>query len=206
MASQYCNAISKKTGRSCLGRYCRSGAVALEFAILAIPFFMWVLFIFELGYDLFTQEAFDRALHAAVRQIQTGNAQGVTSGQAFINSYLCPAARGLLECANMSISVTTLTGAQIDYSYAPPPHVPIQGNTVVPFNDGTNGAFCNATPKQSVLVEALYIGPSFIGGLLPGVLSARYNGAMVHPTLSTAAFVVEPYSANPLGKGAAPQC
>ncbi len=189
----------------------RRGAVALEFAILAIPFFMWILFIFELGYDLFTQEAFDSALHSAVRQIQTGRAQtgnpkSVATGQAFIDGYLCPAARGLLECRNMSISVKALPGNLLDYSYLPSPLKTIEHNTITRFNDGANGAFCNAAPKQLIMVQALYIGPSFIAGMLPGLLSARYEGRMAHPTLSTAAFVVEPYSAASPGQGAAPAC
>jgi Flp pilus assembly protein TadG len=203
MLSHYCNVTPRRRTRFAAAR---RGAVALEFAILAIPFFLWIMFIFELGYDLFTQEALDAALQSAVRQIQVGNAQGVTTGQAFITSYLCPATRGLLECGNVSISVTALDATVPDYSYAPMPIIPLNGGQIVPFNDSANGAFCNAMPKQLVLVQALYIGPSFIAGLLPGVLSARYNGSMAHPTLATAGFVVEPYIANPLGTGAAPAC
>jgi len=203
MSSQYCNVTPRKASRRAAAR---RGAVALEFAILAIPFFMWIMFIFELGYDLFTQEALDAALQSAVRQIQTGNAQGVTTGQAFIKSYLCPAARGLLECQNMSISVTALDATVPDYSYTPTPSIELSKGEIVPFNDSAGGVFCNAMPKQLVLVQALYIGPSFIAGLLPGVLSARYGNSMAHPTLATAGFVVEPYVADQLGKGAAPAC
>ncbi len=203
MASLYCNGILRNLSRK---NRSRRGAVTLEFAILAIPFFMWILFIFELGYDLFTQEALDAALQSAVRQIQTGNAQGVKTGNDFIKSYLCPAARGLLECPKMSISVSTLDATELDYSYTPMPIIPLNGTSIIPFNDATGGAFCNAMPKQLVLVQALYIGPSFMAGLLPGVFSATYNGAWAHPTLSTAGFVVEPYVANALGTGAAPAC
>jgi len=168
---------------------------------------LWIMFIFELGYDLFTQEALDAALQYAVRQIQTGNAQGVQTGQDFIKRYLCPAGRGLLECTNMSISVTALDPTLMpDYSFAPMPMIQLNQGQIVPFNDSAGGAFCNAMPKQLVLVQALYIGPSFVAGLLPGVLSAGYNGSMAHPTLATAGFVVEPYVADPLGKGSAPAC
>jgi Flp pilus assembly protein TadG len=205
MASHYCNVASRRSTRR---RTARSGAVALEFAILAIPFFMWILFIFELGYDLFTQEALDAALQSAVRQIQTGNAQNVASGQAFITSYLCPATRGLLECSTgrLSISVTALDATELDYSDTLMPIIQLAGGNIVPFNDATGGAFCNAFPKQLILVQALYIGPSFIAGLLPGVLSAGYNGAMAHPTLATAGFVTEPYTAGNPVQGAAPSC
>jgi Flp pilus assembly protein TadG len=205
MASLYCNGTLRNLNRKAAGR---RGAVTLEFAILAVPFFMWILFIFELGYDLFTQEALDAALQSAVRQIQTGNAQGVKTGNAFIKSYLCPATHGLLECdkGRMSISVSTLDATELDYSYAPMPIIELKGTRIIPFNDATGGVFCNAMPKQLVLVQALYIGPSFMAGLLPGVFSATYNGSWAHPTLSTAGFIVEPYVPSALGTGAAPAC
>jgi hypothetical protein len=219
MASHYCNSVSRKLDRALFPRRARRGAVALEFAILAIPFFLWVMFIFELSYDLFTQEALDTALHVAVRQIQTGNADGATSGQDFINRYLCPATRGLLECdpQHMSISVTLFSPNENqptpsspaafapDYSFVTTGNIP-----TAPFPDGAGSlAFCTAQPKQLVLVQALYLGPSFVAGLMPGVLSGRYtiggSTVTVHPTLSTAGFVVEPYTATSV-TGAAPAC
>jgi Flp pilus assembly protein TadG len=178
----------------------------LEFAILAIPFFTWLLFIFEISYDLFTQEALDAALRTAVRQIQTGNANDLSAtaklgaGQVFVQQYLCPAAHGLLECNNNQLSVSIQeivpSPTQPDFSFFPTA-IPIQNGTVVPFDDSLAGnAYCNAQPKTLVLVQALYLGPSFLGGLLPGILSARYGNSIVHPTLSTAGFVVEPYPPN----------
>jgi len=196
MASQNCRTGFRIKSRAGLGR---RGAVALEFAILAIPFFTWLMFIFELSYDLFEQEA----LRTAVRQIQTGNADDLTAinnlgaGQIFVQQYLCPAAHGLLECNNgqMSVSVQQIvpSATQPDFSFYPTA-IPIKDGAVVPFNDSSaGGAYCNAQPKTLVLVQALYLGPSFLGGLLPGILSARYGSSIVHPTLSTAGFVVEPY-------------
>jgi Flp pilus assembly protein TadG len=229
MSSQICsvglkNRNSRRFGAHwLLRRRHRGGAVALEFAILSIPFFMWILYIFELSYDLFTQQALDFALQGAVRQIQTGNAQNLASGGAFITSDFCGATKGLLECNQIWIRVqasptypaTTLTGnpsTPVDYSALATGAIPMSGNHLnldeytsqgglVPGNTQPVTPFCNAAPSQAVLVSAIYVGPSFISGMLPGVLSAQFNGTTVHATLSTAGFVTEPFTATPAAGG-----
>ncbi len=231
--SQICNIGLKSLteSRSCRVRS-RRAAVALEFAIIALPFFTWLLFLFELSYDLFTQEALDYALQGAVRQIQVGSATSITKGANFISQALCPAAKGLLECQNMWLRITavaTITpvagGGTVVGDYTPPTTngaIPInagsldlsQYTNLAGANTGVPGSnpYCIASPSQAILVSVIYIGPSFIGGLLPGLLSTSFAGNTVHPTLSTAGFVTEAYSStNPppaSGSGAAtaPAC
>jgi len=213
MTSQFCNVAAGEPGRRPRrGRRDKRGVVALEFAILAIPFFTWMLFIFELSYDLFLQEALDSALHEAVRQVQTGVAQNQVSGAAFVSTYMCPAANGRLECSRIFVNVTPVAPGT-DYhlvkigGITPIGVVPMNGTTLdlSNFNDGVGSAdFCNGAPRQPLLVSAIYIGPSFLGGLLPGVLSAFYNGVRVHPALATTGIVIEPYVAVPGNGGSAP--
>lgn len=214
MASQNCSIAVKNRDRSRRARG-RQAAVALEFAIVALPFFTWLLFLFELSYDLFTQEALDYALQGAVRQIQTGGAASITSGTAFISQALCPAAKGLLECNKMWLRVTAVStitqiaggGATVAGDYTPP-----TTNGAVPINatgldlsqytnlanantgSGATNPYCIAAPNQAILVSVVYVGPSLIGGLLPGVLSTSFYGNTVHPTLSTAGFVTEAFA------------
>ena len=185
----------------------RRSAVALEFAILAIPLFMFMLFILELSYDLYTQEALDAGVHEAARQIQTGNAQNAQNANDFIAKYLCPDMRGLLECgSHVYIKVTKLafTGSQDFYTYTDG-KVPTVGNTLS-LTGYQSGDFCNSGPSQLLLVSAIYIGPSLVGGLLPNLFSVTYNGAAVHATLSTTGMVTEGYP--PVGTSgvAAPGC
>ena len=80
--------------------------MALEFALVVLPFLIIVLFIFALGSHLFYQELLDTGLFNAVRQIQTGNAQNIANGNAFITGYLCPAMGNLVNCGGLSVSVT----------------------------------------------------------------------------------------------------
>ena len=186
MASHYWSVFSKKSPAPLFSRWARRGAVALEFAILAFPFFLWLLFIFELSYDLFTQEALDGALQAAVRQIQTGNAQGVKIWPAVVPSsatYLCPARqKGLLECNNMSDQRhRRSTGAQdfsnITHGCRAYERGHRQSVELTPISTmvvrypcssqptAPNGDFCNAQASQAICdwSRHVYIGPSFIG-------------------------------------------
>ncbi len=187
----------------------RRGVAALEFAIVSVPFFLFLLFVVEISYDLFTQEALDEGLHAAMRSIQTGNAQNVTSASAFITQYMCPSMRGLLECgARLFINVQKLSfsGSQ-DYYNATTGIIPVVGNTL---NLGAygNAGFCNSGPSEFLLISAIYVGPSLIGGLLPNLLSVSYGGAPVHATLSSTGAVTEAYAAvgAPNGTTPAPAC
>ncbi len=173
----------------------RRAATALEFGIIALPFFMWMLVILELSWDLFTQVALDDALHVAARQIQTGNAQYLTNGQAFINNYLCPAAGGRLICSNLYISVQPANfGSGQDYYNLTTGVLPTSGNTLVLSSFTGTSSFCNANASQFMLISAIYVGPTFLGGLLPGLFTVQYNGARVHATLSTTGVVTEPYN------------
>ena len=103
------------TARS-LGRDRRGGG-ALEFAVVALPFITFLLFLLELGYDFFAQVALDYGVQTAARQIQIGNAQGASTAAIFQANYLCPAVNGLLPCSAITVNITPITS---DYYTAVP--------------------------------------------------------------------------------------
>ncbi len=176
-------------------------AAALEFAIVVMPFILALMFVFELSYDLFVQEALDSGLHQAARQIQTGSAQNVANGAAFITKYLCPAVAGLLSCSGLYINVQklSLTYPQ-DYWNVTTGKLPLSGGAF------SSASFCNSGPSELLLVQAIYVSPTFVGGLLPNVMSWSYGGSIVHAALSQVAAVTENYSASAVTAGAAAAC
>jgi pilus assembly protein Flp/PilA len=188
----------------------RRGVAALEFAIVAIPFFLLVLGVCEISFDLFLQEATDLALQEGARQMEVGQGTGATDEQNFVKNYVCPTTAGkMLVCNNFHIKVQLLTAGQ-DFSSASVSTgtLPMSGNTLnLSSYDGTNGVsvFCTAPPGSLILISAVYTGPSFLGSMLPGVFSEHYNGANVHAVLSQVGVASEqfPFSAT---AGAAPQC
>lgn len=190
-------------------RGARAGEVAIEFAILSVALFTFLLFLFEIAYDLYTQEALDAGLHAAVRAIQTGRAQNVLNGSDFVNRFMCPSLRGLLECGShiyVKVQKLTLSGSQ-DYFTVPNGangKVPVSGNTINLAGYGSTN-FCNSAPGQVTLVSAIYLGPTFVGGLLPGIFSVYGpSGMPVHATLSTTGLVTEDYTQTAPPQGVVP--
>jgi len=184
----------------------RRGSVAIEFAIVALPFFALLLFVLEIGFDMFQQEALDSALHLAAREIQTGNAQNVQSGSQFAANYLCPKLGGLLPCSGLYVSITTFvpTSSQDFYNFTT--GVPPVTNGTLNLSGYASGNFCNAGPAQYVVISAILVGPSIIGGLVQNGLAVTYNGQWVHPTLSTTGMVTENFLTATPAAGAAASC
>jgi Flp pilus assembly protein TadG len=168
--------------------------VAIEFALAAPPFFIVLFFIVALSLHLFEQELLDLGLHVAVRQVQTGNAQNVVNGTAFINSYLCPATGGMLSCPNLYVQVqkaTFLTG-QDYYNLTSGTGLTSGGN--LDLANFSSALFCNSGPSQFILVTAIYTGPTILGSLLPGVLSVSYGGSPVDAIMARVGAVTEDYT------------
>lgn len=187
------------------------GVAAMEFALVALPFLTMVLFMFTIGINLFWREQLDNALHVAVRQLQTGQAQNLADGNAFIANYLCQSAGGLTGCANPSqdnifirVQAITFAPGEDFYNYTAS-QPPTTGGTL----DLTNFAsanFCNSGPTKFVLVTAVYLIPDIMGAMLPGTLSVRYNGGTVSAIMSETATVTENFAVQAASGLAAPPC
>ncbi len=154
-----------------------------------------LLFVFEISYDQYCQEALDCGLNLAARQISTGNAQNVQSVSQFTTTYLCPNLQGLLNCpTNVFVRIQNVTFAGAgDFHDATTGLVPVAGSALDLSNYGT-GSFCNAGPNQFFLLSAVYVGPSFVGMLLKGMYTLTYGGRLIHATASNAAFATEYYA------------
>ncbi len=180
------------------------GATALEFAILSIPYFMLVLGVCEVSFDLFLQEATDLALQEATRSIEVGLSQGSANEAGFVKTYVCNSTAGsLLICTNFHIKVQTIAVtngpngiSSTDFSNAPNANgsVPMSGHTLdLSSYDGAT-SFCNAPAGSLILVSAIYVGPSFLSGLMPFVFNQTYNGKPVHAVLSQVGIASESFT------------
>jgi Flp pilus assembly protein TadG len=186
----------------CIGR---RGAVALEFSIVAIAFLILTLAAMEIGYDLYVQEALDNAVETAARGVQVGtdNGTGLTASQ-FVQQQVCPGLRAVLNCNQLIVAVTQLpqqaNGQQYDYWTAPPQAGDLYNHFYTPLADADsgNGVLCTGTAAQLMLVQAWYIGPTFLGALIPS-FSTLFNGQLQHITMSSAGFVNEDFSGGQTG-------
>ena len=162
----------------------RSGSTTLEFAVVAFPFTIFLLFLLEIGYDFFAQVALNYGVQTAARQIQIGTAQGETTAAKFQTDYLCPALSGLLPCSSVTVNVFPIAS---DY-YA---SVAVMLPTNKAGNLDTSGfTYCPGKPNQLMLVEAIYTSPSLVSAVIPSMATATAGG-LVRVTLASTAFINE---------------
>jgi Flp pilus assembly protein TadG len=162
----------------------RRGSTTLEFAIVAFPFIIFLVFLLEIGYDFFAQVALNYGVQTAARQIQIGAAQGANTAAIFQTNYLCPALTGLLPCSSVTVNVYPIVS---DY-YA---NVAAMLPTNAAGNLDTSGfTYCPGKPNQLMLVQAIYTSPSLVSAVVPGMATATAGG-LVRVTLSSTAFINE---------------
>lgn len=84
------------------------GAVAVEFAILAIPFFALIFAILETALVFFAGQILDSAVQDASRKIRTG--QAVETGWNVDNfrTEICDGLYGLFDCDEVKVKVTVV--------------------------------------------------------------------------------------------------
>ncbi len=101
-----------RSGRGLLGRFRRraDGAVALEFAIVSIPFFALLFAIIETALMFFVSQILDSAVTKAARQIRTGQAQQQNMTAATFKTNVCNNMYALVNCgSNLYVDVKTYT-------------------------------------------------------------------------------------------------
>jgi Flp pilus assembly protein TadG len=81
------------------------GAAAVEFAIVALPFFLFVLGLIGVGLYFFTMSSLSYGVEAAARQIRTGEAQKSALNVGQFKNLVCAAAGSYINCARLSVLV-----------------------------------------------------------------------------------------------------
>lgn len=85
-----------------------SGATAVEFAFLAVPFFIFIIAIIEVALVLAHASILEGAAFTAARQIRVGQVQQAAGDpEDVFRDALCGHAR-IMDCGAMQYSVTTL--------------------------------------------------------------------------------------------------
>jgi Flp pilus assembly protein TadG len=159
-------------------------ATAVEFSLVALPFFLVLFAIFETGLFLWAGQTLDAATAASARLILTGQVQnqGITRDQ-FKND-LCSRVIGLIDCeGGVLIDVQTYNswsdvniGKVVDSS----------GNLTV-----TGQTFQTGGPGSIEVVRAIYLYPILVRSF--GLDLADLPGGK-RLIVSTVAFQNEPYS------------
>lgn len=181
--------LRAEAGRSLPRRVRRDerGAAAVEFALVALPFFMLLAAIIETALLFLADQILETAVGDASRLIRTGQAtdtsgDGTAFSHAEFTQKVCDRLYILFDCAYLSTDVRTYTsfGAA---SYALP--LDDDGNL-----DTTKLVYNAGTSSGIVVVRAYYQYPLFFANLGLG-LDTLGNGK--HLMAAVTAFRNEPY-------------
>jgi Flp pilus assembly protein TadG len=160
----------------------RSGAAVIEFAIAAPVFVALLLGIMEVGFDLLVQGSLDSAIKQAARSVQTGAKTGYSgeTSSAFAIDAVCPFLGGWLSCAQVVVGIAAVPTGSTYYN----------NPATLTLDTAAAGAICTGAGGQTMLIQAWYLGPTIVGGLIPS-FTTRYNGSVYHITSVAAGFVNE---------------
>jgi Flp pilus assembly protein TadG len=162
------------------------GSVAVEFAMVALPFIVMLLAIFELGLYFVVATTLENATGNAARMIRTGEMQlAGTANAANFKNQVCSSLSWLgSTCANnLTVDVRKLT--QFTNPSAPSP---VQNGT---FNN-TSMTFVPGAPEDIILVRTFFKWPLLTNALRGGLQATGENGGTAVIT-STVIFRNEPY-------------
>lgn len=141
----------------------RRAATAVEFALVCLPFILFLLAVMGTGLHFYLQQALDYATQAAARQVQLGHVPATYTAADFADKIFCPVFSGFQDCSNLFVDVRPVT----DYQQLANPGVPDAPDSVAT----TGFVFCPGQPGQLMYVHVVYLAPS-IGGTLFGASSA----------------------------------
>ena len=164
------------------------GATAIEFAFLAIPFFMLLFGILELAIIFFISSTLSHAVGEAGRLIRVGSFQ--SCGQAAFKEAVCSRMNAIGSCdKNLRLDVVSdASFSNITLIAPPPPPVAPSGAPAPPV---PNGEYDSTVAGDPVVVRALF----YHKLLLPTQLTRLENvpGSGTRVVTSTTAFRNEPF-------------
>jgi Flp pilus assembly protein TadG len=169
-----------------------SGATAVEFAMVSVPFFALVFALLEISLRFFAGQVLETAVSDAARMIRTGQAQALGFDVAAFRTQVCGGVSSLMTCdpdgggvGGFRVDVRTYADfSSVDLSN------PLAGNPGEEVLDESSFAFNMGSGGEIVLVRVFYEWPSLISfnGTKFGNLG---NGN--HLLAATAAFRNEPF-------------
>lgn len=173
------------------------GAVAVEFALVFVPFIVLLLAIIQTAFVFFATETLETATADSARLIMTGQAQNAGWSQANFKDQVCSRIYGLFDCNQLYVDVQTYSS--FSQMTAPLPPLDAQGQYQTVFEPGTAGSI--------VLVRLIYQLPVYSLNLPFFDSSINFNiantGINHRVLVATAAFCNEPFTGTTSATGCA---
>ena len=176
----------------CVFRRNDGGVVAIEFAMVGLPFLLLIVAIMVVGFLLYAQSTLDYATQKAARQVMVGTVQtsSLTADQ-FRTTILCPLLPATFTCSNVIVSLQSVasTTPNIWYNY-----VTTSGawynvtGLLLPTLSNSQTSFCSGGAGQYKLLEVFYPMPIYLSIFATSAQVVTYNGSNAYLLTSTAVF------------------
>jgi Flp pilus assembly protein TadG len=182
--TQLANRARRLVAASAAARLVRreDGGAAVEFGLVAAPFFALLFAIMETAIVFFAGQALETAAADSARLIMTGQAQTQSFDVTAFKNAVCARIYGLFDCSGVSVDVRKFSSFS---GVTMPSPVDAQGNFQSNFSYQPGG------PGDIVVVRLFYQYPVYVS-LLGFNLSDMAGGKRL--LTATAAFRNEPYS------------
>lgn len=170
-------------------RKARAGSAAVEFALIAPIFFVFLMGIMEVGIMFLAQFALQNATNDAARMIRTGQVALSGLTQAQFRQQICNHVSPFLQCdSHLQIDVETYANFSAAGFSSP---LQADGTLNPNLNNFNPGTVCSI-----VLVRTMYIWPVVTPLLTPFLVNMSGGNHLIS---ATAAFRNEPYTTGVAG-------
>ncbi len=144
----------------------QKGVTAIEFAIVAVPFFGLLLMILQVGLYHFSLQSLDFAVRQAGRTVMTGKVSPTAvSANTFKTTYICPKVFWGITCNNLVVN-SYVIGKTSDAKAATGVYAYIDDKTRTISQAPTQSTFCLGAPGDYVYLDVGYPYPNFMKRLL----------------------------------------
>lgn len=154
----------------------REGATAVEFALIAGPFFLLLMGLIEIALFFFASTMIETATAEASRDIRTGEVVMSGDGPGEFRNRICARAGAILDCARIQVDVR-----RVDSFGAAQLGAMIDDDGV----DSSEFGFDPGGPGEIIVVRAIYEWPLIAPGQFNGLANLPGNKRLI---VASAAF------------------
>lgn len=169
------------------------GVASIEFALVALPFFLLIFVIIESGFNFFAAANLDDALRRTSREIQTGLVHEKRWGRDEFRDRLCGRLPGFMSCSRVSIDVRPVRNLSLS-SFLQRSGDGLAGDLRLIELDATKTAYCVGAPGDHMMVRAVFELPNMFGFAISRRVSTP-QGA-IHIVEASRVFRNEPFKSN----------
>lgn len=160
------------------------GMAAVEFGIVAMPFFAIIFAVLQVGVVVFAQQELESGVEQAARLVLTGQVQQQGLTQAQFQTQVCASLPVLFKCSNVMVDLQSVTAFSSANTSMPTLTYNAQGNVTNVWK------FAPGVPGTIEVLRVMYQWPTFLVPLYLK-LATQSNGARL--LMATAVFQNEPF-------------